>query len=1213
MKTLVLVDSTKDISNLDNFILNITKEENHIIIGDMSGLLLNKDCLSSVVQNLLIINNFDISYVRKDYDVVFNFNVNLDNNHKNKKGKNTPVFTIIYKIEKRNNFDLLKGSLESLFNQTINFDKNVEMVICDPNYQKELDEICDMHPNIYYHYLNCDSSNPQYINGKYVTVMSENDKLQINTLESIYEFGELHKEIDVFSVKTKYFGQYKCDKFNEFQFFNNYTFISNIEKEYWNIPISTKGLFFRANKFMRFSNILEVSNELKNNPYIALISPEKALYYEYATFKELYSEYTFYSTFQLFENEITISEKFQIMFLEKVAKMHNPEIDIFDEDIFKNWQFQKMLYFSLYKISIIMPVYNVEEYLHAAVQSILNQSIDMNDIQLILINDGSTDSTEEICLEYQKKHPNNILYIRTENGGVAKARNLGLDHAKGEIINFLDSDDKLGLSTIENVYKFMQKNPQIDISAVRIALFGASKGGHPLNYKFDHKISRVSDLTVEYWNVQLSASTSFIRRSAIGDLRFDNQLKYGEDAAFIHSICVKNPKIGLISYTDGCYWYRKRVDKSSAMQNTTTSKEWYLDTVNYFHSKVLNDSNALFSQFTVMYDLQWRLKVNPYLQNVLKDEEKNSYKEIIYSLLKNIEDSIIMDRHFRAINPQYKGALLSIKYGSGYNLEDSKIINNDIPIMNVKDLKINMAVLEIKNGILHLVFRLPSFEKGKLSIEVKYGDSVVLPDNTTFLNESYLLERELIGEQILEYYIPLYKKDADLKIEVVIDDKVCFPAKIIQGKFSRLANTKIPHLLSNRYFVEFDKKSTFKILYNSKIGKRKTRQRLIKMLKKKKHRKIGIYRLVYSLLKKFSSKNIWLVSDRIDHANDNGEAFYKWLLENPLKNVKPYFIIDKDSPDFKRLKNQGYKLVPFKSKKYNLLMLLADKLILSHVDDIMLKPFGKKYEFYKDLLSFDLIFMQHGIIYNDISNWLNKANKNIRLFVTSGIPEFNSIINKYPYGYSEKNVRLTGLSRYDLLVNSPKDYITIMPTWRPRLVREEQRNNFLDSQYFEFYNGLIYNDSLMSFLKDKGYKLKFVQHPNMRKKFNSFFESNDVVEIVNNTEYKTIISESRMLITDLSSLFFDFAYLNKPILYTHFDFDDLISQSTYKKGYLDFERDGFGEVVMTVEETVEEIIKIINNNFALSRKYQDNVDAFFKFRDQSNRKRIMEEILNIDN
>ncbi|MEC1961056.1 glycosyltransferase family 2 protein, partial [Bacillus subtilis] len=94
-----------------------------------------------------------------------------------------------------------------------------------------------------------------------------------------------------------------------------------------------------------------------------------------------------------------------------------------------------------YYFSVIMPIYNVELYLTEAIESIINQTVGFENIQLILVNDDSPDKSEIICKEYAQKYPNNIVYAKKQNGGVSSARNYGLKYAEGRYIQFLDPDD----------------------------------------------------------------------------------------------------------------------------------------------------------------------------------------------------------------------------------------------------------------------------------------------------------------------------------------------------------------------------------------------------------------------------------------------------------------------------------------------------------------------------------------------------------------------------------------------------------------------------------------------------------------------------------------------------------------------------------------------------------------------------------------------------
>ena len=114
-----------------------------------------------------------------------------------------------------------------------------------------------------------------------------------------------------------------------------------------------------------------------------------------------------------------------------------------------------------YKISVIIPVYNVEKYLDETLKSIVKQTIGFNNIQVILVNDGSKDNSEKICLEYKEKYPNNITYVKKENGGVSSARNEGIKHVKGKYTHFLDSDDYISEGAYKKAYDILENNRMV--------------------------------------------------------------------------------------------------------------------------------------------------------------------------------------------------------------------------------------------------------------------------------------------------------------------------------------------------------------------------------------------------------------------------------------------------------------------------------------------------------------------------------------------------------------------------------------------------------------------------------------------------------------------------------------------------------------------------------------------------------------------------------
>ena len=133
------------------------------------------------------------------------------------------------------------------------------------------------------------------------------------------------------------------------------------------------------------------------------------------------------------------------------------------------------------EISIIVPIYKVEAYIHKCVNSILNQTF--KNFELILVEDGSPDKCGEICDEYAKKD-SRVVVIHKENGGVSSARNIGLKKAVGKYISFIDPDDYLELNYYDELLKISKDN-ELDIAVCQIRTINYSTGEQYIGNIFD--------------------------------------------------------------------------------------------------------------------------------------------------------------------------------------------------------------------------------------------------------------------------------------------------------------------------------------------------------------------------------------------------------------------------------------------------------------------------------------------------------------------------------------------------------------------------------------------------------------------------------------------------------------------------------------------------------------------------------------------------------
>ena len=423
----------------------------------------------------------------------------------------------------------------------------------------------------------------------------------------------------------------------------------------------------------------------------------------------------------------------------------------------------------------------------------------------------------------------------------------------------------------------------------------------------------------------------------------------------------------------------------------------------------------------------------------------------------------------------------------------------------------------------------------------------------------------------------------------------------------------IASMINNTFIIEKYSKSLAK-------NKEKDFQKELWKSNKLGERKAVVVRKIYQFLKNRKKKNIYIISDRINKADDNGEAMLNFFNSNPKfvkeNNIEYYYIIDKNCEDYKRIKNKH--VIQVYGFKHKLMHLFAKTIISSHADNFINKPMYETFECYRDLVvGQNFVFLQHGITKDDISGWLNYYNKNIAGFITAAKPETKSMFT-YNYFYKNENIWETGFARFDRLYNDEKKYITLMPTWRKYLMNghDEQtgiwqlNQNFLKSSYFNFYNNLINNEKLLNACDKYGFTLCFMPHPNIIPHIDVFDKNEKVKFFGISDKYRDIYAQSNLILSDYSSAVFDFSYLRKPIIYAHFDSEEFFKgEHVYTKGYFDYERDGFGEVTKTLEETINLMIAYMKNNCKLKSKYEKRINRFFAFNDKNNCERIAKQIV----
>ncbi|PJG58403.1 CDP-glycerol glycerophosphotransferase family protein [Aeromonas cavernicola] len=843
------------------------------------------------------------------------------------------------------------------------------------------------------------------------------------------------------------------------------------------------------------------------------------------------------------------------LFLSDMAIKHSNKISYFKP---KNME-------GHYQYTVISAVYNVGHYLDDYFESLVKQRLDFKKhIQLILVDDGSTDNSADIIRRWQKKYPKNIMYLYKENGGQASARNAGITHANTEWITFIDPDDFMDYDYFSEVDKSIYKNKDAALVCCNMIFYMEDKkiysDGHALNYKFKDCNSHHS-ISDDPHGIQLSAPSAFFRNDIVksNSIIFNQNIKPSfEDGEFVLRYKAHSCGMMVLNLKTAKYYYRRRSDNSSTVNTAWTKKEQYNNVLLYGFISSLKFYQEKFGyipefvQKTILYHLSWYFMLYSGSARgipILDDVEQDNTHNLITETLSYIDSHIIWKCKTPGFNYYYRLGVTNLSAAKKPHFD---VVYIDEIDQNKKIIRINFYHLE-----------------SEPFIDISLNEVSIQPISIK-IKDHLFLHKSFIKQQII---LIKYESDQDELAFATLSSSTTI--SMAGQDFKKIAISEAIKLTSPaKKSLDSEAKT---LLYVSKETSIKRRY-----------------------------NNAWLFIDRISKASDNAEALYRFCKE---KNENCFFIINKNCDDWNRLESDGFNLIEYGSDEHKMALLNAKYLISSHTEISLLskKIFGEH-------LKYKFIFLQHGITLNDASDWLNK--ERIDLFITATLAEHNSITSQNNnYKYSNANTVLCGFPRHDCLVkNHDSKKIVIVPTWRSYLTGgvdkttglRNENDNFANSEFYIKWNELLNSVEFHSICEEKKCDVYFLLHPNMNQ-YKDFFTSNLEIKVLDplTTNYSELISNTSLLITDYSSIAFDMAVLETPVIYYQFDYERVYSGAhTISKGYFDFITNGFGPVVYEKPEVIKQMKYIIDRNFLLENVYLSRIVDTFPYRDNNNSKRV---------
>jgi glycosyltransferase involved in cell wall biosynthesis/CDP-glycerol glycerophosphotransferase (TagB/SpsB family) len=847
---------------------------------------------------------------------------------------------------------------------------------------------------------------------------------------------------------------------------------------------------------------------------------------------------------------------------------------------------------------LIAAVYNVASYLPEFIRSIEVQTHPLSDVLVVLVDDGSTDASLELLRDWERQQPDLVQVVSQTNGGQAAARNAGLALvAECEWVSFPDPDDALDANYLSEVAAAIDAAPDLAMVATNRLVWREATGDisdqHPLRDFFarGNQIENLDDSPDLFHG---AANAAFFRGSLIVSqrLRFDPRIRPNfEDGHFCqrYLLAARRPLVAF--WASARYLYRRRADQSSTTQTSALRPSRFVEVPRHGYLELLREGAArrhtgppVWLQNMVIYELTYYLKAEDSAWSgatACRGEVAEVFVDLLRQIRAELDPAVIEGFSRRLMRAHWRQILLhglgEERWHTPYVVRQSEDIRHGQVLVAYRFTGPDPGLAASADG--HRVTPVASKIR-----TYHFWEHEVLQERRAWLPAAAAVEVALAGEPVeigdkwLDYVRPSLGP-----AEVRLTGPAREPST---GKRELAAGP--PGL---RRPINFARRM------RSDLSRRQLRLRATRRAAE-----------LPPIRRRFA--DAWVLMDRVSDAADNGERLFEYLRAH-RPDINAWFVIDRGSRDFARLRKESNRIIAYGSWPWKLLMLNASHLISSHIGAAVHRP-EVAIQLRRGLPPWRFTFLQHGVIRDDISGWLNR--KELDLFVTSSPAEHESIVGDGTnYVFTDKEVKRTGLARFDRLAriadtvsDAEQDLILVVPTWRswlsPEIEPGEQRrvvSDFESSQYAHNWFGLLRSPALRDLCAAEGLRIGFLPHPLIQTAMADIHLPDHVLPLrYEDTDVQRLFARAAVMVTDYSSTVFNAAYIDRPVSYFQFD-RELVEAGGHvgKKGYFDWERDGFGPVSSTVEDAVSDIVATVTAGRRLREPYAARAARTFPERD----------------
>lgn len=355
-------------------------------------------------------------------------------------------------------------------------------------------------------------------------------------------------------------------------------------------------------------------------------------------------------------------------------------------------------------------------------------------------------------------------------------------------------------------------------------------------------------------------------------------------------------------------------------------------------------------------------------------------------------------------------------------------------------------------------------------------------------------------------------------------------------------------------------------------------------------------------------KNIMLVSEKGDDARDNGYHFFLYVKQHHPE-LEAYYVITDHSPDRPRLSEYESSLVSYLSFRHCVVFWKAHYLVGTHLRAghtpmpfVLVRKLRKVWDIYRGKI---VVNLKHGITKGYMDR-LRYENTGYNLLVCGAAPEVHDFMVNYHYPSTV--AKYTGFCRFDKLLDfQVKRQILVMPTWRNYI----HPDRITDSLFYRSYRNLLTDSCLASLLDEYNIDLIFYPHHRFQPVVSQFKQGvtspHIIIADLAHYDVQQLLKESALMITDYSSVLFDFVYMKKPVIFFQFDREDFLGKHI-PQGYVD--ESSFGPIMYDVDGVIASLSGYLKDGMRLAPQYDAEVDRFFPIRDTRNCERVFDAVMN---